>query len=45
MAVRFRKPAIKFLGKSNPEEVENIRSAIKAISIAIDEQGSFLLTK
>ncbi|MBZ8182598.1 hypothetical protein [Oscillatoria salina] len=39
MAVRFRKQPIKFLEKSNPQEIENIRSSIKLITLAIEEQG------
>ena len=39
MAVRFRKQAINFLQKSNPEELENIREQIKSITIAVEEQG------
>lgn len=39
MAVRFRKPAIKFLEKSSPEEAENIRISIRLIALVIKEQG------
>ena len=45
MAVRFRKQAIKFLEKSNPQEIENIRSSIKLINVAIEEQGIIPFTE
>ncbi len=45
MAVRFRKQAIKFLEKSNPEELENIREQIKLITIAVEEQGIIPFTE
>lgn len=39
MAVKFRKQAIKFLEKCNPQELENIRSAIQLITLTVEEQG------
>ena len=45
MAVKFRKQAIKFLEKSNPQEIENIRSSIKLITLAIEEQGIIPFTE
>ena len=45
MAVRFRKQPIKFLEKSNPQEIENIRSSIKLIILAIEEQGVIPFTE
>lgn len=45
MAVKFRKQAIKFLEKSNPEELKNIREQIKLITIAVEEQGIIPFTK
>ena len=45
MAVRFRKQPIKFLKKSNPQEIENIRSSIKLISLTIEEQGIIPFTE
>jgi mRNA interferase RelE/StbE len=38
MAVKFRKQAIKFLEKCNPQELENIRSAIQLITFTVEEQ-------
>ncbi|MGL5944465.1 MAG: type II toxin-antitoxin system RelE family toxin [Waterburya sp.] len=38
MAVKFRKQAIKFLEKSNPQEIENIRSSIQLLTLAVEEQ-------
>lgn len=45
MAVRFRKQAIKFLEKSNPEELENIREQINLITVAVEEQGIIPFTE
>ena len=45
MAVKFRKQAIKFLEKSNPEELENIRNQIKIIMIAVEKQGVLPFTE
>lgn len=40
MVVRFRKPAIKFLRKANPEDVARIQSAIKELVNTIEETKS-----
>lgn len=40
MAVRFRKPAIKFLRKANPDDVRRIQMAIRELVIAIEERQS-----
>ena len=45
MAVKFRKQAIKFLEKFNPQEIENIRSSIKLITLAIEKQGIIPFTE
>lgn len=45
MAVRFRKQPIKFLEKSNSQEIENIRYSIKLITLAIEEQGVIPFTE
>ncbi|MBE9171485.1 type II toxin-antitoxin system RelE/ParE family toxin [Pleurocapsales cyanobacterium LEGE 06147] len=45
MAVKFRKQAIKFLEKSNPQEIENIRSSIQLITLAVEEQGIIPFTE
>ncbi|MEO1670028.1 MAG: type II toxin-antitoxin system RelE/ParE family toxin [Cyanobacteria bacterium J06631_2] len=45
MAVRFRKQPIKFLEKSNSQEIENIRYSIKLITFAIEEQGVIPFTE
>ena len=45
MAVIFRKPAIKFLKKSNYEEIEKIRESIKSIAIAVEEPGIIPFTE
>ena len=39
MAIKFRKRAIKFLEKANPDDVENIREQLNQIVIAVEEQG------
>lgn len=39
MAILFRKKAIKFLEKSDTEDVETIREQINKIVIAVEEQG------
>lgn len=39
MAVKFRKPAIKFLEKANAEDLARIRSQINQLLSAIEEQG------
>ncbi|MBW4604793.1 MAG: type II toxin-antitoxin system RelE/ParE family toxin [Calothrix sp. FI2-JRJ7] len=45
MAVKFRKKAIKFLEKANPEDVENIREQINQISTAVEEQAVIPFTE
>jgi mRNA interferase RelE/StbE len=45
MAVKFRKQAIKFLEKSNPQEIENIRSSIQLVTLAVEEQGIIPFTE
>ncbi|MEA5571573.1 type II toxin-antitoxin system RelE/ParE family toxin [Calothrix sp. UHCC 0171] len=45
MAIRFRKKAIKFLEKANPEDVENIREQINQIAIAVEELGVIPFTE
>jgi mRNA interferase RelE/StbE len=45
MAVKFRKQAIKFLEKYSPQEIENIRTSIKSITLAIEEQGIIPFTQ
>jgi mRNA interferase RelE/StbE len=45
MAIRFRKKAIKFLEKANPEDVENIREQLNQIAIALEEQGIIPFTE
>ncbi|MEH2180819.1 type II toxin-antitoxin system RelE family toxin [Nostoc sp.] len=45
MAIKFRKKAIKFLEKVNPEDVENIREQIKQIVIAVEDQGIIPFTE
>ncbi|MEH2022397.1 type II toxin-antitoxin system RelE family toxin [Nostoc sp.] len=45
MAIKFRKKAIKFLEKANPEDVENIREQIKRIVIAVEDQGIIPFTE
>jgi mRNA interferase RelE/StbE len=45
MAIKFRKKAIKFLDKANPEDVENIRQQINQIVIALEEQGIIPFTE
>lgn len=45
MAVKFRKQAIKFLEKSNPQEIENIRSSIQLLNFAVEEQGIIPFTE
>lgn len=40
MVVRFRKPAIKFLRKANPEDVARIQSAIKELVNTLEETKS-----
>lgn len=45
MAIIFRKKAIKFLEKSDPEDVEIIREQINKIVIAIEEQGIIPFTE
>jgi mRNA interferase RelE/StbE len=39
MAVKFRKQAIKFLQKANPEEVDKLQTQIQQLLIAVEEQG------
>jgi mRNA interferase RelE/StbE len=45
MVVKFRKQAIKFLEKSSSQEVENIRTSIKLIILAVEEQGIIPFTQ
>lgn len=45
MAIKFRKQAIKFLEKANPEDVENIREQLNQIVIAVEEQGIIPFTE
>jgi mRNA interferase RelE/StbE len=45
MAVKFRKKAIKFLEKANPEEVENIREQLNQMFVALNEQGIIPFTE
>lgn len=45
MAIKFRKKAIKFLDKANPEDVENIREQINQISVAVEELGVIPFTE
>ncbi len=45
MAVKFRKQAIKFLEKSNSQEIENIRSSIQLVTLAVEEQGIIPFTE
>jgi mRNA interferase RelE/StbE len=45
MAVKFRKQAIKFLKKSNLQEIENIRSSIQLIALTVEEQGIIPFTE
>jgi mRNA interferase RelE/StbE len=45
MAIQFRKKAIKFLEKANPEDVENIRQQLNLIFIAVEEQGIIPFTE
>jgi len=39
MAVKFRKQAIKFLQKANPEEVDKLQNQIRQLLISVEEQG------
>jgi mRNA interferase RelE/StbE len=45
MAIQFRKKAIKFLEKANPEDVENIRQQLNLIFTTIEEQGIIPFTE
>ncbi|MEH1822302.1 MAG: type II toxin-antitoxin system RelE/ParE family toxin [Nostoc sp.] len=45
MAIKFRKKAIKFLDKANPEDVENLRDKIKQIVITVEDQGIIPFTE
>jgi mRNA interferase RelE/StbE len=45
MAIKFRKQAIKFLEKGNPEEVESIRDELNQLVVEIEEQGIIPFTK
>jgi mRNA interferase RelE/StbE len=45
MAVKFRKQAIKFLEKCSHQEIENIRTSIRFITLAIEEQGIIPFTQ
>ena len=39
MAVKFRKQAIKFLQKTNPEDVARIRAQLSRLLLAVEEEG------
>lgn len=39
MAIKFRKQAIKFLQKANPEDIAKIQGQLSQLLIAIEEQG------
>lgn len=45
MAIKFRKQAVKFLEKANPDDVENIREQLNQIVIAVEEQGIIPFTE
>jgi hypothetical protein len=45
MAIKFRKQAIKFLEKANPDDVENIREQLNHIVITVEEQGVIPFTE
>ncbi|MBD2434984.1 MULTISPECIES: type II toxin-antitoxin system RelE family toxin [Fischerella] len=45
MAIKFRKRAIKFLNKANPEDVENIREQINQIAVAVEQLGIIPFTE
>ncbi|MUG96613.1 type II toxin-antitoxin system RelE/ParE family toxin [Scytonema sp. UIC 10036] len=45
MAIRFRKKAIKFLEKANPEEVEILRKQIYQLVVFVEEQGVIPFTE
>ncbi|MBE9215247.1 type II toxin-antitoxin system RelE/ParE family toxin [Plectonema cf. radiosum LEGE 06105] len=45
MTIKFRKQAIKFLEKANPDDVENIREQLNQIVIAVEEQGIIPFTE
>jgi mRNA interferase RelE/StbE len=45
MAVKFRKQAIKFLEKYSLQEIENIRTSIRLITLAVEEQGIIPFTQ
>lgn len=45
MAIKFRKRAIKFLEKANPEDVERIQEQLNQIFLSIEEQGIIPFTE
>ncbi|MEA5594206.1 type II toxin-antitoxin system RelE/ParE family toxin [Rivularia sp. UHCC 0363] len=45
MTIKFRKQAIKFLEKANPDDVENIREQLNQIVIAVEELGIIPFTE
>mgnify|MGYP001797515160 CR=1 FL=1 len=45
MAIKFRKGAVKFLEKANPDDAENIREQLNQIVIAVEEQGIIPFTE
>lgn len=45
MAIKFRKGAVKFLGKANPDDAENIREQLNQIVTAVEEQGIIPFTE
>jgi mRNA interferase RelE/StbE len=45
VAIKFRKKAIKFLDKANPEDVENIREQINQIAVAVEQLGIIPFTE
>ncbi|MFM7575228.1 MAG: type II toxin-antitoxin system RelE family toxin [Snowella sp.] len=45
MAVKFRKQAVKFLQKSNSEDVAKIQNQLNQLLIAIEQQGIIPFTE
>lgn len=45
MVIRFRKSAIKFLRKADPDDVENIRAKLKQLLESIQDQGIIPFTE
>jgi len=39
MAIRFRKQAIKFLQKTNPEDADRIQEQLRQLLLAVEMQG------